>query len=54
MNGISFLISIGKFAYPSLSFNSKVIRICLGPISFVIFFLDLERWLAEEAKKHGV
>ena len=41
--GISFLICIGSYGGFDLHYSSSTLRICLGWISFMIFFYDVER-----------
>lgn len=46
LNGFSLSLSFGSYAGFGIKFRSHTWRICLGCVSLVVWFVDLENFIA--------
>ena len=54
MDGISFLLSIGRPCWPKLQIQYNFFRLVVGPFALMIVLRDMDVWLANIAEKLGV
>ncbi len=44
MDGISFLLSIGRPCWPKLQWADNFVRFVIGPFAFMVILRDMDVW----------